>query len=130
MTIHSVADVYTQPEVTLRRWLILECTNGLRYATGWCVENGEGRASTFILDFDRKAMRLRTASGRIYQLQGPPGADADAAYVWHAYARLNSLTVARDATSEYWPGWSGVKAIEDKAVAAVTRALSTEEGNS
>ncbi|HEX9391101.1 MAG TPA: hypothetical protein VF928_07300 [Usitatibacteraceae bacterium] len=64
---------------------------------GWNVGNREGRASTAIVSFDRKAMTLVAESGRVYQLEGVLGPDADAAHVWRIYVRLNGyVAVAAD----------------------------------
>lgn len=123
MSIHNGAPITLQPELTLRPWVILECSNGQHYAMGWCVENHEDRASTAIEHFDRAKMQLRTRSGRVYQLEGPPGVDADGLYVWRPYATVNQLTVVRDATADYWPGWTGAKEIVDTQVGLIQAAI-------
>lgn len=126
--IWSVPSPDQEPSLTLRDWLILECANGKRYLVGYCVERLEGRASTAIAEFDATKMRVRTASGRLYQLEGAPGFDADAIYVWRGYARVNGYVFARDVTAEYWPGWSGRGPITDNMRAAIIAALGSLDG--
>jgi len=88
------------PSLTVVRWSVVECSNGYRYVRGYSLELREGRASTSIVEFDAKRGRCRTRSGRIYVLQGPPGSDRDAAWVWDVYARANALISVMDVSQE------------------------------
>jgi hypothetical protein len=107
MPIWNVPTTAEEPKLTLRRWFVIECTDGHRYVLGWCPERHEGRVSTAIISFDPASMTLRTQSGRLYLLAGEPGFDPDAAYTWGAYARVNELAPRRDATRDYWASWTG-----------------------
>jgi len=106
MPVWNVPPQRDEPHLTVRSWCVIECTNHERYLVGWCEERGEGRVSTAIVSFDPQAMKVKTASGRIYHLSGPPGRDPDGLYVWITYAAVNELTRLRDATSEYWSQWA------------------------
>lgn len=44
--------------------------------------NGDGRISTRVSAIDLETMHVTTATGRIYCLDGPPGDDLDAAYLY------------------------------------------------
>ncbi len=105
INVYNVPGVHAEPSITLRPWLILQCRNGKRYAMGWNITHHEGRASTAIQSFDRNRMTLVTESGRVYKLEGEPGLDMDAAYVWNLYARVNGYEVVADVTGEYWADW-------------------------
>jgi len=96
----KVAPVKEQPSLTLVHWSILEIEAGTRHLSGYCLENREGRASTAIVKFDPATMRCDTQSGRVYQLQGGPGEDADAEYVWTCWAAVNGAKRWKDVTEE------------------------------
>ncbi|WP_448170639.1 hypothetical protein [Rhizobacter fulvus] len=98
----KVANVTQQPSLTLVEWQVLELPNGNRHFSGWAVENREGRASSVIRTFDASLMKGVTASGRVYQLKGPPGEHSDAIYVWEKWARINSAQSWTDVSVEVW----------------------------
>jgi hypothetical protein len=99
-TIWKVASVERQPSLTLVRWSILQTDTGARHLCGYCIENREGRVSTAVTRFDPSTLRCDTASGRVYQLEGAPGYDADAEHVWGYWAKVNSVKSWRDVTAE------------------------------
>jgi len=43
--------------------------------------DNEGRYSTALVEIDWKTLTVQTSSGRIYELVGPPGRDADAHWI-------------------------------------------------
>jgi hypothetical protein len=92
--------VTEQPELTLVQWGVRQLPDGSRSLVGWCIENAEGRVSSAIHEFDQESLRGRTASGRVYQLQGPPGHDPDAEYVWARWLRINGYSDWVDVTAE------------------------------
>lgn len=89
-----------QPELTLKQWRVKQLPDGDRHLMGYCLENGEGRVSSRIVRLDCGSRIVETGSGRIYQLQGPPGNHMDAEYVWNFWLRANGLSKAKDVTSE------------------------------
>lgn len=97
-----VASVSQQPSLTLVRWKIFQLANDERHFCGWAVQNREGRASTAIQAFDVSSMRGQTASGRVYQLYGPPGEDSEGLHVWNTWARINSAESWTDVSREVW----------------------------
>ncbi len=96
--------VTEQPALTLQQWSVRELHDGDRHFVGWCPENREGRVSSKIEFFDPITKRGITSTGRVYELIGPSGHDADAEYVWRAWARINSVTSFTDVTSEVSEG--------------------------
>lgn len=74
------AGIDQEPCVEMVRWRVF-AVNGDRVVCGYSMTKQWGRRSTPIVAFNPKHMRVRTASGRIYQLKGPPGWDADAEHV-------------------------------------------------
>jgi hypothetical protein len=79
------------PELCLVRWTVFELPDGDRHFVGYNITEHEGRVSSKIMQFDTETMRGVTSSGRVYELQGPPGMDSDALYVWGRWARINSV---------------------------------------
>jgi hypothetical protein len=71
--------------------------------SGWDVQNGCGRCSTPVTWFDPAAATAVTRSGRVYRLEGEPGDNDDARYVF--VSRYGSVVCEGlrmiDATNEY-----------------------------
>jgi ATP-dependent Lon protease len=106
MPIFAVAPVHEEPEETISRWSIREArfdepNDQSRHVVGYVDRKGKGRVSSAIQSFDRDTMRIQTRSGRVYQLDGPPGFDPDAEYVWSHWKTLNQVRDERDVTQEY-----------------------------
>jgi len=60
--------------------------------------DGEGRVCTALKRIDLEPMTALTQSGRIYALEGPPGYDADAQYLWNERRRYRPYFSAFDMT--------------------------------
>ncbi len=90
----TVDAVAAEPEIALVQWSIRRDTAGASYFVGARADDYTGRVSTRVVEFDPKMRRGRTASGRVYELLGPPGYSADAEYVWEAYKRVNQIVEA------------------------------------
>ncbi len=101
MPLWKAAPVDAQPEMHLLRWQVFETDHAGRHFIGWSQEERSGRVSSAILEYDPLQKRGKTLSGRIYQLEGPPGRDEDALYVWEHWHRVNGVTCVTDVTSEY-----------------------------
>jgi ATP-dependent Lon protease len=106
MPVFGVAPVHQEPEETLSRWSVREArfddvNDHSRHLVGYVARKGKGRVSSAIQSFDREKMRITTSSGRVYQLEGPPGFDPDAEYVWAHWKALNQVRDERDVTQEY-----------------------------
>ena len=98
--IWRVASVELQPEIRLAQWCIREIQPaGTRHFVGWSLE-GEGRVSSAIVEFDPKRLRGITESGRVYELDGKAGYNADAEYVFTAWRRIpgQGAETVRDVT--------------------------------
>ncbi len=94
-TVWNVASVADEPELRLISWSIRQDTTGARYFVGVRADDYTGRVSTRIVEFDPETRRGRTASGRIYELLGPPGVDREAEYVWDRVVFLNGIIEVR-----------------------------------
>jgi hypothetical protein len=73
MPVWTTTPVSETPQLTLTDWMIFETPDGERYLAGYNVTEGAGRVSSEVAEFDKVAMRGRTATGRVYQLTGAPG---------------------------------------------------------
>ena len=99
-SVWNVAPVSEAPQIKLTRWQVMQLPDGDRHFVGWNVSDREGRATTKVVEFDASTMRGRTASGRIYQLIGPPGNSADAMHTWRRWMELNRIKGFVDVSAE------------------------------
>ena len=97
--IWNVRPLAEQASITLRDWKIIEVDGNAkrfgRHFVGYNEEDGEGRVSSKIAEFDPAQRRGRTSSGRVYQLEGPPGSNDDADYVLSVWLRLHGAAKHR-----------------------------------
>lgn len=99
MGIWNVASIEEEPTTTLHRWQVFETPDGTRHFCGYATAQREGRVSSAVVAFDPATMSGRTASGRVYRLEGPGGLHPDADYVksfWLERAGYASSTVVQD----------------------------------
>lgn len=102
MSIWPVRPVAEQGELTLVNWRILEVPSGERHLVGYCLDNHEGRVSSFVLDIEIISLRATTSSGRVYLLTGAPAHNSDAMYVWSQWRIVNSVESWTDVTESVW----------------------------
>jgi hypothetical protein len=105
MSIYAVDPPGEYPE-NIIRWSVREVLCGwseerTRHLVGYIPMLRNGRASSAIQAFDRDRMRITTRSGRIYQLEGQPGGNGDAEYVWRHWKTTNEATGEIDVTDQY-----------------------------
>jgi ATP-dependent Lon protease len=106
MPLYASAPVAEEPEASMTDWSVREvqCSYNqerTQHLVGYIARHGLGRVTTAIQVFDRETMRIKTSSGRVYHLQGRPGFNADAEYVWSHWKELNGAEEIADVTSEY-----------------------------
>ncbi|MGZ4956076.1 MAG: hypothetical protein ACXV79_13550 [Methylobacter sp.] len=106
MPIFAVAPVHEEPEETIMHWSIREVlfdvpNDKSRHLVGYISRQGKGRVTSAIESFDRDHRRIITRSGRIYRLEGSPGFDPDAEYVWAQWKALNHVREEADVTDHY-----------------------------
>lgn len=99
MSIWRTKPVSDQPSLSLDSWRVYELPDGSRHLVGYCVENGEGRVTSAVAEFDTLTMAVKTASGRAYSLRGAPGFNSDAMYVWTAWVTINKVTDFTDVSN-------------------------------
>jgi hypothetical protein len=97
MTVWNVESVNGEPEIVLVRWRVMETGTCERHLVG-VRDDFTGRVSTAITTFDPLRMVATTESGRIYQLRGAPGDNADAQYVWEQWCLVNGVRKFNDVT--------------------------------
>jgi hypothetical protein len=91
-----------QPSLTLCSWQVMKLPEGTLHLVGYCIENREGRVSGEVRAFDKQRLCATTKSGRVYRLQGSPGCDSDAEYVWDRWVLVNALTEWVDIAPSLW----------------------------
>lgn len=101
--IHTVASVEDEPEIILSHWSIRECDRRdgrrTRHLVGYNMAGQEGRVSSAIEEFDPDRLRVRTGSGRVYELVGKSGTHVDSDYVWEQFLYIQHAKNAADVTS-------------------------------
>ena len=90
--------------VWLENWSIRESADDANHFVGYSLETYTGCVSTKIIHLDRATRTANTLSGRIYQLVGPSGYDADAEYVFNTVSKdIGHSKPWRDVTAELIP---------------------------
>lgn len=102
MSIWKPELVHIDPQVVLSFWRVFELPSGHRHLCGFNTRLGEGRVSSCIVEWHPDTLTGVTRSGRIYQLQGPPGDHSDAWYVWQKWCVINKITHAEDVSNQVW----------------------------
>lgn len=100
MAIWNVTSVNETPELELVHWAVMELASGDRHFAGYNITEGEGRASSKIVEFDKNTLVGKTRSGRVYKLVGAPGIYGDGAYVWERWCRINGETSWTDVSTQ------------------------------
>ncbi|QIE22861.1 hypothetical protein SBC2_08740 [Caballeronia sp. SBC2] len=106
MPVWQTARVEAEPEIILVRWRVLQTDCGDRHLVGARRDDFNGRVSSAIVELDVSRSVVVTRSGRIYQLEGAPGYNADAQYVWDNWCVVNGVTSYEDVTSSVYPNAS------------------------
>ena len=100
---HTVASVAEEPEIQLSVWSIRECDRRdgrrTRHLVGYNIAGQEGRISSYIEEFDPDRLRVRTGSGRVYELLGKSGTHVDSEYVWEQFLYMQHAENPMDITS-------------------------------
>jgi hypothetical protein len=105
MPLWSIASVDDEPEVLLESWAAYKVKLA-RYPepsvhlTGYVIGGGGGRVTSAVQEIDAATRRVRTRSGRVYELRGRPGANLDAEYTWNRWVSIQDAEVLRDVTED------------------------------
>ena len=102
-SIHPIEPVSSQPVSVMTDWRIFQLRGPTNLRSRHLVgrADGEGRVCSALARLDLTTLTTLTAvsgSGRFYRLEGPPGQNPDATYVWEQWTRLNRATHMRDMT--------------------------------
>lgn len=93
-----VVALTVEPEISLVHWRIMETERHERHFIGARLDDGTGRVSTAIVEFDPDGMTGVSQSGRVYKLLGTPGWNENADYVWSAWRAVNRISSYADVT--------------------------------
>jgi len=113
----NVAD---EPETTLVGWQVMQLPDGDRHLVGYAIEAREGRVSSRVETFDPSRLRAVTGSGRVYRLNGHPGGNSDAEYVWRRWQRINAVSDYDDVTQQVWAAHCRLAGAGAEGVVAAT----------
>ena len=89
-----------RPVIELERWQVMQLPNGDRHFVGWNMTEGEGRASSKIVEFDPATCCGRTAALRVYVLTGRTALDRDGAHCWRRWMRVSGVADCTDVSDE------------------------------
>ncbi|MEY3787527.1 MAG: hypothetical protein RIQ94_983 [Pseudomonadota bacterium] len=106
MPVFSIASIHDEPEESIIHWSVHEVSYGesndrTHHLVGYITRQRLGRVSSAIQAFDRDKMRIKTSSGRIYHLEGQPGFNSDADYVWSHWKAINDAKDDINVTNQY-----------------------------
>lgn len=99
-----LTSIVSLPSRTLDAWSVFEVPfDGpehpwTRHFFGWKREGCVGQVSTAVTAFDPERRRGLTRSGRVYELAGRPGMNADALAAWSRWKHVNGISEERDVT--------------------------------
>lgn len=93
-SVWPAADLDFEPEIQLICWTVKRDRRGNSYFVGTRADDGCGRVSTPIVEFDSDKRSGRTRSGRVYELVGPSGHSSNGEYVWSIYKAANNIKEA------------------------------------
>jgi hypothetical protein len=107
MPIYRFISVQNEPEVSISAWSIREVTGDdgsdkTQHLVGYIASRNSGRVTSAIQSFDRDKMCIKTNSGRIYYLVGPPGFKPGFEHVWMNWKKHNQIREEVDVTYRYW----------------------------
>lgn len=102
----NIQAIEQQAAVTLVAWSVFEVqlpheAVPTRHLCGFRLETYHGKVSSAISTFDPQTARCITRSGNVYELQGPPGANADALATRGQWLRMNQVQHDLDVTPEF-----------------------------
>lgn len=105
-SIWKPADVTQEPHTKMHSWQVYQVAGKLGTEGGDTIHfvgyaGYEGRVCSPVQTYDQKTHRGVTASGRIYELVGPPGYNGDAQYVWDRWLGMMGNPKVAEVTSEY-----------------------------
>jgi len=97
-SIHLIGPVSREPVAVMTHWRLFQLLGQTGRRSRHLVgrAGGEGRVCSALASLDLLTLTAISGSGRFYRLQGPPGQDPDAQYVWDAWSRFAGATHVRD----------------------------------
>lgn len=99
-SVRQATPLSERPVIELERWQVMELPNGDRHFVGWNMTEGEGRASSKIVEFDPATCCGRTAALRVYVLHGRSAPDRDGEHCWRRWMRISGVVDCIDVSDE------------------------------
>lgn len=93
--------VSVEPRASTHAWRILRVGQNTHLA-GFLANGVTCRVTTSVIDINLSAREVRTASGRLYELTGPPASDSSQLAVIAIRTRQLGLCVDDDLTADIW----------------------------
>lgn len=105
-SIWKPSSIEQTPHIKLASWQIFEVDSDAwpgktRHFCGYNLTEREGRVSSAIVEFDEKKMVGITKSGRVYQLCGGTGNNADGLHVFNYWCKISKITKVVDVSADY-----------------------------
>lgn len=100
--LYRIDPVEDQSSTTLQRWRIfsVRLANGARsrHLVGYVPDEDAGRVTTSLVDLDMARRQATTRSGRSYRLEGEPGYDDEAQWLWDKWLGARKVKHVQDVT--------------------------------
>jgi hypothetical protein len=98
-----------EPRIVLVRWRAWEVQvpnydAPTWHLVGYIAEEECAKVSSAVAFVHIDTEEVTTKTGRTYALNGPPGIDADAAYLWETWQRQHGVIVLREVTTDVLDG--------------------------
>lgn len=93
--------VSAEPRTSMHAWRILYAGQ-VTYLAGFLANGATCRVTTSVIGINMSAREVETASGRIYELMGPPAGEATQLAVIAIRSRQLGLYVDADLTAKIW----------------------------
>lgn len=118
MPIVASRPAHLLPVIQLCRWRVAELAEHSWHLVGWYMSERVGKTSSTVMAVDAARAQCLTGTGRIYEIVGPPGIDADAEYIWRVFCLRYGIESFSDATDELWVAICSRRATGDDPGAA------------
>jgi ATP-dependent Lon protease len=92
-------------EETMILWAVYEITDNhgkYHHLVGYVPVRQTGRVTSPIQQFDKSLMQLKTSSGRVYKLDGPPSLKGETRLVWEEWKEKYDIKSHVDVTHQYY----------------------------
>ncbi len=100
----EISKAKNQEEIMIL-WAVYEITDSqgkYHHLVGYVPARQTGRVTSPIQQFDKSLMQLKTSSGRVYKLDGPPSLKGETRLIWEKWKEQYDIKNHIDVTHQYY----------------------------